>query len=204
MNAGDGEDTRKLHNPPDEHFHAQQRVAYPRTDDRSHENKQRDVGVQHVGARYVVVVSPDDAPLPESANEQNGREDEVHQVVGNEDDAERDDDEVDDNEREVDAESAFYLAGVEPDEQRDEDYAQQPCVLHQQLRGHDDEVLLPCRPYGCQYNGKGYDCGSHDDVDFLARERLLQREAVVALQVAGIEEVQPFAPYEVRQKEAED
>ena len=39
-NAGNGEDTRKLHDPPDEQLHAEQRVSNPRTDGARDENGQ--------------------------------------------------------------------------------------------------------------------------------------------------------------------
>ena len=67
--AGDGEDTCELHDPPDEHLYGQQRVARPRADDGGNEHHERDVGEEHIGAWNIMVVAPDDAPLPQGADE---------------------------------------------------------------------------------------------------------------------------------------
>ena len=89
-----------------------------------------------------MVVAPHGYPLPHEAGQQQRREDEVDEVVGDEHDAERDDHEADEDKRRIDAEGIFYLPAVEPDEQRDEDDPQQPGILHEQRAGHEDEVLV--------------------------------------------------------------
>ena len=48
-------------------------------------------------------------PLPQSKEQQYGRKDELHQVIGYKDDAEGDDDERHQHYRCVNAESTFYL-----------------------------------------------------------------------------------------------
>ena len=55
----------------------------------------------------------DDAPLPQGADEQDGREEQIDQLVGDEDDAEGDNDESDGDEWGVDAESALDLVALD-------------------------------------------------------------------------------------------
>ncbi len=145
--ASDGEDACQLHDPPDEYLHRQQRVAHPRTDECEDEDGHRDVGVEHVGARNVPVVLANDEPLPNGAKQQNGGEGHVDQLVGDEHDAEGDDDEAYHDQWRIDVEGAAYLVAVDTQEQRDEDDTQEPSILDEQAAGHDEEVLLQRCPH---------------------------------------------------------
>ena len=112
------------------------------------------VSIKHVGARYVVVVMTDDPPLPDGACQQNRRKNEIDEFVGDEDDAEGDDDEPDDDEGSIDAKRTDQLAGLDPEQEGDEDDTQQPCVLGEQAARHDEEVLVPRQSDELQCDGE--------------------------------------------------
>ena len=94
--AGDGKYARQLHGPPYQNLHGHERIACPRQNGGDDEHAQRDVRIEHVGAWDVLVVTAYHAPLPDGADEQNGWEDDVHQLVRRQDDADGKDDEADD------------------------------------------------------------------------------------------------------------
>ena len=119
--ACDGQDAGQLHDPPDEQLDAQQRIAHPRADGAGDENAQRHIGVEHVAARNAAVVTPHGPPLPQSATKQYRREAQVHQVVGYQDDAERDDDEAHHYQWCIDAEGALDLIAIDTQQQRHQD-----------------------------------------------------------------------------------
>ena len=111
--AGDGENACELHYPPYQHLHAEQGESYPRTDHRSDKDDERHVGVEHVGARYVLVVLSHCQPLPYRTQQKDGREDEVDKFVGDKDDAEGYHDESYCHERTIDAIGTLDLTVVE-------------------------------------------------------------------------------------------
>ena len=127
-------------------------------------------------------MSLDDIPLPQGAGQQNGWEDEIGEYVGNQYYAEADDDEVDDYQRSIDAETALYLLGAQTDKQRDEYHAQQPGIFYQQIAGHNQEVLVGCQSDDGQHDGKGYYRCSHGDTRALADKRFVCGTDVVCLQ----------------------
>ena len=92
--AGDGKDTRQLHNPPDENLYGQQCVARPRASHADEEYCQRDIGVEHIPAGHVLVVASYHVPLPQCTDEQDGWEDDVDQLVRYQDDTDGDDQET--------------------------------------------------------------------------------------------------------------
>ena len=111
-------------------------------------------------------------PLPDGAQQQDGREDQVHQVVRHQHDAERDYDEAHENERGIDQERALDLITFHTEEQGKQDYAQQPRIFHQQTAGHDQEVLIGERPEQSDNDGKGNGCSSEDDAGAFLQKRL--------------------------------
>ena len=58
-------------------------------------------------------MATDDAPLPQGADEQDGGKEQVDKLVGNEDDAEGDDEESDGDEWCVDAEGTLNLVALD-------------------------------------------------------------------------------------------
>ena len=87
-------------------------------------------------------MAPYHVPLPQGTDEQDGREHHVHQFVGYQDDAHHEDQESHRDEWCVDAEGALDLVAIHAQQQRDEYHAQQPGIVHQQVGGHDEEVLF--------------------------------------------------------------
>ena len=85
---------------------------------------------------------PDAHPLPHEARQQYRREDDAHQLARNEHNAEGDHHKAYQQQRGVDMEGTLNLVAADAQQQRDEDYRQQPQILHQQAAGHDDEVLI--------------------------------------------------------------
>ena len=84
----------------------------------------------------------DDVPLPQREHQQDGWEDKAYEIVGDEDYAECDDDERHQHYGRVNPESALYLVSRQTDEQGEEDGAQQPGILDEQLRRHEEEVVI--------------------------------------------------------------
>ena len=80
--------------------------------------------------------------LPEREAQDDGREDEVHQPVRDEDDAECDHDKSEQSDRQIESGNLADMGGWDPDEQRNEDGCQQPGIDEQQTRGFLEEVLL--------------------------------------------------------------
>ena len=62
--TGDCQNACQLHNPPNEQLDAEQCVSNPRADGAANEDEKRDVGVKHIAARDVCVVTANDTPLP--------------------------------------------------------------------------------------------------------------------------------------------
>ena len=58
-------------------------------------------------------MAPDDAPLPQTADEQDRGEEHVDQLVGNQDDAEGKHDEAHDDEWRIDAEGTLNLVAAD-------------------------------------------------------------------------------------------
>src|SRR5574344_1025767 len=108
-----GEYAGELHYPPYQHLNAEQCESYPRTDYRRYEYRERHVCIEHVGARDVLVVLPHCQPLPYRAQEQDGREDEVDEFVGNQYNTEGDDYKTDCHKRTVYPVGALDLTVVE-------------------------------------------------------------------------------------------
>ena len=202
--AGDGEDAGHLHGPPDEHLHGQQRIAQHRCHHAGDEHGEQDIGVEHVAARHLTVVSPDGRPLPQGAGQQDGREDEVHQVVGDEHDAEDNHDEADGHDGRIDAEPLHDLPAVEADEQRQQDDPHEPSIFYQQSAGHDDEVLRPHEPHQPEDDGEGDDRGGHDDTHALVLERLFGVVAFLALADPVEQEVELVVPHQPGEEKADE
>ena len=70
--TSDGEDARELHHPPDEHLHAEQRVAHPRSQQGQSKHQQRRIGKQRVALGNMARVTANDQPLPQGEDEQHG------------------------------------------------------------------------------------------------------------------------------------
>ena len=71
----DGQYAGQLHDPPYQQLNAQQGVAQPTAHHRGDEHHQRDIGVEHVAPRDVLVMTPYHAPLPQGTYQQDGGED---------------------------------------------------------------------------------------------------------------------------------
>ena len=99
-------------------------------------------------------MATDDAPLPQCTNEQDGREEDVYQFVGDEDDAEGNDEKSYGDEWRVDAEGTLDLVALDTQQQREQDDAQQPGIGDQQVSGHDEEVLLDGSQRDAQNEGE--------------------------------------------------
>ena len=117
-------------------------------------------------------MATDDAPLPQGANEQNGREDDVHQLVRNQDNADGNYQEAHKHQGGIDAEGTLNLVALHTQQQRDENHAQQPRILHQQVGGHNDEVLVNHHQRHTQDEGKGDRRRCHDDTSALLHKLL--------------------------------
>ena len=66
----------------------------------------------------------DETPLPDGADKEDEWEKKIHQLIGDEDDTEGDNNKPYHDERTVDAEGTFYLLSIEAQQQRDEDDTQ--------------------------------------------------------------------------------
>ena len=67
-------------------------------------------------------------------------------------------------------ECALDLFSADPEQQRDEYHAEQPCVFHQQIAGHDEEILFNGGQNNTLDDGKGDGCGGQDDAGALLHE----------------------------------
>ena len=72
-----------------------------------------------------------DEPLPQGTEQQYGWQHEIHQFVGDKDDAAADHDESNGDQRGVDPDGTAQLIALHTQQQGDEDHAQQPCIFHQ-------------------------------------------------------------------------
>ena len=115
---------------------------------------------------------PYHTPLPDGAEQQDGREDQVHQIVRHQHDAERYHNEAHEDKRGIDQERTLDLIAFHTEQQGEQDYAQQPRIFHQQTAGHDQEVLIGKRPEQSDNNSKGNGRGGEDDAGTLLQERL--------------------------------
>ena len=140
--AGDGQDAGELHNPPDEQLYGQEGVPSPRTYCRGDEDHHRHIGIEHIGARDVLVIAADAPPLPQQTRYQNRWKDQAYQFAGDEDDAEGDHHKTDQQQGRIYLKGIFDLARIDTQQQRNQDDRQQPEVFHQQSGSHDDEVLM--------------------------------------------------------------
>lgn len=138
----DGKNTGQLHYPPDEYLHGKECIADNGAYERRYEHKLRDVGEEYVTLVDILIMAPDDTPLPQGAEKKHRWEYEVYKVIRYQDDAETDDDEAIDDEWRIDAECARYLIGIYPYQQGNENHAKQPGILHEKVGCHDDEVLV--------------------------------------------------------------
>ena len=115
-------------------------------------------------------MATDNAPLPQGTEQQDGWKGHVDQLVRHEDNADGNDQETHEEQWRVDAEGTANLVAADTQQQREEDDAQQPGILHQQVRGHDDEVLVDDHQRHTQYHGKGNGGRGHDDAGAFLHE----------------------------------
>ena len=110
----------------------------------------------------------DHTPLPDGAEQQNGREYQVHQVVRHQYDAERNHNEAHEDERGIDAERVLDQTAFHTKQQGEQDHTQQPRIFHQQIACHDQEVLVREDAEQSDDNGKcNRGCGQDDTRAFL-------------------------------------
>ena len=121
VDAGNRLYASQLEHPPYQYLYREQRVAVPCGKGRCHHDGERHPGVEYVATRNIVVVSSDNAPLPQGERQQYGRENQLHQVVGYEDDAETDDYERHQHNGRVNAETALDLVTFDAYKQRYKD-----------------------------------------------------------------------------------
>ena len=140
MEKGDCQDAGQLHGPPDDSLHGQHRVADPRTHKREDEHQQREVGQTEVVTRHQTMVFVDHPCLPQSVDEQEGRENQGHNGARQHDDTEGDDRKGNEDQRIVDAVGVVGLRAVHAQEQGGEDDRQHPRIFQKQAAGHVYEV----------------------------------------------------------------
>ena len=162
--AHDGGDGSELEHPPDEQLNGHQRVAYPCHDCRDEHDGERDAAIDLVAQRHVATTVLECEDLPDGEDQEQGREDDVDQRVGDEDDAEPDHDERHEDEGQVDLGPFAALASVEAHGHREVDGSDEPCHFDHQTGGHDHEVGAH---KGAHYHdGDGEEqCAQQDDID---------------------------------------
>ena len=106
--------------------------------------------------------------LPNCEDEQDRREYKFYNVVRNEDNSERDDDEAHQDDWRVEHESATDKFSVKTDKKRDEDNAHEPCKLDKQACRHLHEVVA-WHYIAHNHNGYGkqHECYGKRYADFL-------------------------------------
>ena len=147
--------------PPDEELDAQQHEAAEGDDARGDQHQQGNPSIGDIPGRQVLLVPEQGPRLGGREDQQQRREDDVQQAVRDERDAEGNDDETEEQDGNVQADSLPDRLPFQPDNERDEDGGQHPGKIHHELRGHCEEVLLG-GPAG-NHDGQGEDDHAHDE-----------------------------------------
>ena len=142
VEAGDGGDGRQLEGPPHDDLDGHEAVARPRDDGRDAHHDGGDVGVGRIQQRQLAAMAPREPQLPQREDNQDGRQYEVDGGVGNQHDAEHDDQEGQHEQRRVDERSVDHLAALQADVEREEHRLKQPGEVHHQARAHLDVVAV--------------------------------------------------------------
>ena len=101
-------------------------------------------------------------PLPQRAGQQQWGKGQIHQFLRDKDDAEGDDHESHKHQGRVNSEGTLNLVAAYAQQQRNQDYAQQPRIFNQQFTGHQDKVLAQRGMQQSQDSSKGDGCGGHN------------------------------------------
>ena len=141
VEESDGLDASQLEGPPNHDFHGEESVANERDDASHHHGDERNHGVHHVAAGYFHFAAAQRGCLPDGECHQYGREDEVHEVVGDEHHAEHNHHQSHDEEWGVLLNALLNLGAGEAEQQRQQDEDNQPRVFHEQPDCHYQEVV---------------------------------------------------------------
>ena len=142
VEAGDGGDGGQLEGPPDEDLYAEEGVAHPGGDAGDDHHDGGEVGVDDVLQGESALVTAHHPQLPHDEEEQQGREDEVEDAVGHQDDTQHDDEGGEHHQGGVDVGGMQHLAPFEADVEREEDDLEEPGHGDDEGGAHLDEVAV--------------------------------------------------------------
>ena len=171
VEAGDGGDGGQLEGPPDEDLDAEEGVADPGGDAGDNHHDGGEVGIDDVLQRKLTLVAAHHPQLPHHEEEQQGREDEVEDAVGNEHYTQHDDERSEDHQRGVDVGGMQHLAPFQADVEREEDDLEEPGHGDDEGGAHLDEVAVNHGAHNHHKDGEeGYadDVGEHLALDLRA------------------------------------
>ena len=163
VDAGNAHDGCQLEGPPYHNLHGKQRIANPCSNAGDNQRQGGDVRVGLVEHRQGLPVSLCHSVLPDGKDKQDGREDEIDQHVGDEHDAEQNDDERQQHQRCVDDGGVAYLFPFETHIEAQEDGFQQPGKIDDESCAHLDEVTL--LKDSDQHNNDSEKCNSNGIVE---------------------------------------
>ena len=140
--GGNGLDDSHLENPPDNDLDGQEHISAEGGHGGAGQDRQGKPHIEAVVFRQLGTEMQGPVQLPKREAQQDGRENQVGQVVRDKDDSERDDQQSHQHNGRVRREGGVDLPAVQADEQRAEDGCQQPGIFYQQPRCHREEVML--------------------------------------------------------------
>ena len=174
IQACDGHDGSQLECPPHHYLHSQQAVTCPGGKSGDDHGGGSQVAVHHVQQRQTFPMSLRQHQLPDGESQEDGREDEIYDGVGNQYDAEQDDDEGQQHQGHIDDGGVTHLLIFQSDEETQEDDFQKPSHVDDEACAHLDEVAV----------GKGayhhHDDGEESDANHVVEHFALQPEILAS------------------------
>ena len=131
----------QLEYPPNEELDAEQDIAEEGDDGGHNEDQERNPAIDDIPVRKGLRIPAQGPSLEQGEQQQERREDDVQQAVGNEGDPQRDDDQAQQEDRQVQPDSLPDGVAFQADDQGNQDGRQHPGELHEEFRGHREEVL---------------------------------------------------------------
>ena len=137
-----GADAAQLEHPPDHHLHAQEHIAQPGQDRDDEQDAERDA----VGDLVAQLDLPQEAlvgeGMPDEESQEEGRDQQVHHPVGDEDDAHDHDDQAQHQDGTVELERRADRIRIQPYQHGEQDDRSERGIEREQAGGHLEEIVV--------------------------------------------------------------